>query len=82
MMFMANNSCKIGKKIAQAKLDELEKALADETAEMNVEKVKKHLESVETLEGNFSQVGFWKLKQKIWARSCNPPMAKLARRET
>ena len=49
MIFMANNSCEIGKKIAQAKLDELEKALADETAEMNVEKV----ESVETLQGNF-----------------------------
>ena len=31
---------------------------------------------METLEGNFSQVGFWKMKQKLWPSSCDPPMTK------
>ena len=34
------------------------------------------MESVETLDGNFSNVGFWKMKQKLWPSSCDPPMAK------
>ena len=39
-------------------------------------KSKEYVESVETLDGNFSQLGFWKLKQKIWPSASDPPMAK------
>ena len=74
--FISKNSCKIGQQIAKSKLDEIERDLEDETAKENADKVKKYLESVETLDGNFSNVGFWKMKQKLWPSSCDPPMAK------
>ena len=64
-LLIANSSDKNEKMNAQDKLEDVEKALADETAESNVEKVKKYIKSVETLEGNFCQAGFWKLKQKL-----------------
>ena len=76
MEYVANSSCKMAQCIAKSKIEEVEKAIAEETAETNVEKVKEYIKSVETLEGSFCQVGFWKLKQKIWPSSCDPPMAK------
>ena len=74
--FIAKSSCKIGQEIAQSNLKEIERDLKEETARENAEKVKEYLNSVETLEANFSQAGFWKMKQKLWPSSCDPPMAK------
>ena len=61
--FIAKSSCKIGQEIAQSNLKEIERDLKEETARENAEKVKEYLNSVETLEGNFSS-------------SCDPTMAK------
>ena len=43
----------------------------------NAEKLKEHLDKIETLEGNFSQLGFWKIKQKLCPKAADPPMAKI-----
>ena len=74
--FIAKSQCKLSEEIAKSDLEKIEKDLADETATQNAEKIKEHLQTVESLDGNFSQIGFWKLKQKIWPSSCDPPMAK------
>ena len=37
----------------------------------NAEKLKEHLDKIETLEGNFSQLGFWKIKQKLCPKAAD-----------
>ena len=56
--FLANNACKIGQTIAQNKLNEVEAFLDEQCAQKNAEKVKAHIDCVETLEGNFSQLKY------------------------
>ena len=46
-------------------------------ASKNYDKVKDHIEHLETQEGNFSQLGMWKLKKKLCPESLDPPMAKV-----
>ena len=75
--FLVNNRCKIGQIVAENKLNEVETFLDEHCAKKNAEKVKAHIDSVETLEGNFSQLGLWKLKQKLCPQISDPPMAKL-----
>ena len=74
--FLKNNTCKIGQEIALSKLESLEDAICEEVADKNTEKAKKYLENIESLDGNFSQVGFWKLEQKLSPFAPDPPMAK------
>ena len=42
----------------------------------NTEAVKEYIGSIETLDGNFSQIGLWKLKKKLCPQITDPPMAK------
>ena len=59
-----------------SKLELLEEEITEEVATKNAETVREYLKSVESLDGNFSQVGFWKLKQKLCPVAPDPPMAK------
>ena len=71
-----NCTCEMEQKQFEESLKQVEEALAKETAEANTEKIKDYIKSVETLEGRFSQINCWKLKQRLWPQSCDPPMAK------
>ena len=44
-------------------------------ATRNAATVKEYINSVQ-LDGNFSQLKLWKLKQKLCPKTCDPPMAK------
>ena len=58
------------------KLKDLEDEIAEVSAAKNAEVVKEHIGSIESLDGQFSQLGWWKLKQKISPPGNDPPMAK------
>ena len=75
-IFVRNNKCKIADTIAKSKLETIEEDLIKLTAAKNSETVKEILKDVETLEGKFSQNGFWKIKQKLCPTYADPPMAK------
>ena len=45
-------------------------------ADRNVSQVKGYISEINTFEGNFSQSGLWKLKNKLCPKSKDPPMAK------
>ena len=45
--------------------------------EESINEIKKFTKSTETLDGKFSQLKLWKLKQKLCPKSNDPPMAKL-----
>ena len=74
--FLKECKCKVARRIAETKIKETEEAIAIELSEKNTETVKEYLENMETLEGNFSQTSFWKLKQKLHPIASDPPMAK------
>ena len=57
-------------------MDEIEESLDEETATKNAHTVKEHIENLETIDGNFSNLGFWKLKRKLRPICEDPPMAK------
>ena len=73
---LLNNVCLIGKKIAEENLKETEHLLSNNFALKSAEIIKEQLEGIQSEEGKFSQVGFWKIKQKFSPLSMDPPMAK------
>ena len=75
-LFIKDNKCKLAREIAETKLKEMEEAIAIEQSETNAETVKEYVENIETLDGSFSQGGFWKLKSKLCPLTSDPPMAK------
>ena len=73
---MLNDEHKETEEHTKAILKEIENNLIEETANKNVKIVKEHLKQIETEEGTFLNLGFWKLKQKLRPCSKDPPMAK------
>ena len=39
--------------------------------------VQEHMKTLGTYDGRFSQSGMWKLKNKLWPKDQDPPMAKI-----
>jgi hypothetical protein len=74
--FLLNNVCLIGKKIAEEKLKETEHLLSNNFALKSAEIIKEQLEGIQSEEGKFSQVGFWKIKQKFSPLPMDPPWPK------
>ena len=58
-----NSVCETEWKHFTKLISHIEDTIAEETAEVNREKIKEYISSAETLEGNFCQTNFWKLKQ-------------------
>ena len=67
------DSCE--KKIIEDQLDEIESYLTEMCATRNAATVKEYINTVE-LDGNFSQLKLWKLKQKLCPKTCDQPMVK------
>ena len=62
---------------AEEKLAEIEAALKEKYAAKWADIIKNEAEHIKTLEGKFSQLGFWKLKKKLCPQVMDPPMAKI-----
>jgi hypothetical protein len=74
--FLLNNSCKIGTIIAQNKLNEIENLLTVKFSDVCAATIKEQVGQIETLDGKFSQIVFWKIKRKLCPQLPDPPMAK------
>ena len=74
--FLLNNKCKVAQEVAKKKLNEIEEILIEQMANKNATIVKEHLEQIEDTNGGFSNIGFWKLKQKLHPAAVDPPLAK------
>ena len=59
----------------EEKLNEIESYLTEKCASKNAATVKEYINAVQ-LDGNFSPLKLWKLKQKLCPKACDPPMAK------
>ena len=75
--FILNNDCNDNAtKQAKEQLKHVEEMLIEETAAKNAAIVKEYTENLETIDGGFSNLGFWKLKRKLCPIIEDPPMAK------
>ena len=76
LLYVKSTKCKLSKTIANSKLTEVENNLANLTAEMHSDTIKKHIKEVENNAGNFCQLKLWKLKSKIFGQTEETPTAK------
>ena len=63
--FLESNECEVAQKTAETELLEIDEAIANELASANAKIVKEYVGKMETLDGNFSQLGLWKLKKTL-----------------
>ena len=73
---ISNATCKLLKESISFQLEDAEEKVTNLMAERNTELVNQHISQCTSTDGNFNQVGLWKLKSKILPRPNDPPMAK------
>ena len=61
---------------AKHKLEKIEEEIYEKLAESNAKIVSEQLGCLDTLDGNFNQIGMWKVKKKLCPRPRDPPTAK------
>ena len=76
-IFLLNSDSATDKNEAEEKLKETEIYLTEKFAAKCADVIKEQAKQIETLDGKFSQIGFWKIKKKLCPQSMDPPMAKL-----
>ena len=75
-IFLKNSPSDIEKKIAENKLEEVERYLTDKCSARNTANVKRFVEELQRDDGSFSKLKLWKLKQRLCPKVPDPPMAK------
>ena len=65
------------RKEIEEKINQIEKALMNISSERNLKIVQNHIRMLGNLEDKLNQNGMWKLKNKLWPKERDPPMAKL-----
>ena len=58
------------------KLEIIEAEIIEHEASKNAKAVAEQVEKLDSLCGNFSQIGMWKVKRKLFPRGGEPPAAK------
>ena len=71
-----NSQCQKECEAAKRKLEEVELKIYQNIAEENAKTVTEQVTSLDTFDGNFNQIGMWKIKKKLCPRPRDPPTAK------
>ena len=71
-----NSQCQKVCEAAKRKLEEVELKIYQNIAEENAKTVTEQVTSLDTFDGNFNQIGMWKIKKKLCPRPRDPPTAK------
>ena len=64
------------KTIIEQKIEDIERYLAMNISDRNAKKISEQFTNMTLGEGSFSQIGFWRVKNKICSKNGDPPMAK------
>ena len=72
--------CKLGKFIVENEIWRLEANISDICASRNAKVVLDYVKNLDASNGNFSQLGMWKLKKLLCPNQTDPPMAKRDRK--
>ena len=73
---LQNVQCKLGKQITENEIENIEDLISSKCAERNSQTVRDYVQNLDVSRGNFSQLGMWKLKNKLCPTQVDPPMAK------
>ena len=68
--------CKLGRQITENEIQKIEDEISSKCANRNSKIVKEYVQHLDAVSGNFSQLGMWKLKNKLCPTQADPPMAK------
>ena len=71
-IFLSKDNCGFDKTEAENKLKQIDEQLSNLSSARNMKIVQEHVKSLGTSEGNFRQLGMWKLKNKLWPREKTP----------
>ena len=66
----------MGREITVNEIQKIEDEISAKCANKNAETVKQYVKQLDSTSGNFSQLGMWKLKNKLCPKQNDPPMAK------
>ena len=69
-------NCKLAKAFLSQHIYDIDEDIAKKMSERNASEVKEYISELNTFDGKFSQIGLWKLKNKLCPKSSDPPMAK------
>jgi hypothetical protein len=75
-IFLSKNLGEKAKSEAEAKLGLIEEQISSLSSARNMKTVQGHIQSIRANGGRFSQTGMWRLKNKLWPKEQDPPMAK------
>ena len=75
-VYLAAKPGEMNETLAKRKLEEIESKINLESSKKNADIVRDHVSNIKSLEGSFCNLGFWKLKKKLWPEAPDPPMAK------
>ena len=70
--YLITNDCQT----TRNKLNDIENEISNLTSARNISLVNEYIQNLENSDGNFSQIGMWKLKSKLMPREMDPPMGK------
>ena len=68
--------CLIAKQIIENEITKLEVKISEISALKNASLVREFVKNLDASDGNFSQLGLWKLKNILCPNQSDPPMAK------
>ena len=74
---LSNTKCKVAQEIIAAEIEKIEDDISKITATSNAEIVQEYVKGLDSVTGNFSQLGLWRLKRKLCKSPAEPPTAKL-----
>ena len=70
------SKCKLGKQVCISELEKCEERVTHLMAERNIKLINQQIDQLSSLDGNFNQVGLWKVKKMMLPFPLDPPMAK------
>ena len=68
--------CKLGRLITESEIIRIEDDISTVFSDRNAKLVEEYIEHLDSASGNFSQLGMWKLRNKLCQAQYDPPMAK------
>ena len=73
---LGSTKCKLMQTIIEQKIEDIEHYIAMKVSDKNAKKISEQFNDMTLGEGSFSQVGFWRVKNKLCPKNGDPPMAK------
>ena len=76
LLSISSIRCELGRTIIENEISNLNEEISEMCASRNASVVQEYVRNLDASNGNFSQLGLWKLKNLLCPNQTDPPMAK------